>query len=246
VDYLWPTRQAEAKVNENDVHQTRQRIITYVEGGKLIQIMAVAYPEPHSIKWKLGGNIQLLVRHIDRDDFGKEYYTQQHDSILTVGCSLKIALDVQVFVDQIPQLPRQHTMKPIRRELHPGNFTNEGAEFNWSDNSEIILETERIRYIIAIFSLRNMVTNPDPTFSPPPQGEEIERRIGLSKSAQDNPLAQALEENGSAAQLIGIHHIVTRHIEQLLSVAALPFPNKRIYLLKDFSEHFGFTFECCL
>jgi hypothetical protein len=234
----WPTRKVEVNVKDSEGRDQDivEQITTYMEDGKLIQVMAVASTKRSSVKWILGGKIQLVQRSRKDELLGEQYYTcdqyytHERGRILTVGCDFG-ALDIQVFIDGRPQLKNHHTTE----------IQSDGVNINWG--ADIELEPEKVRFIIAIFSIRE---SEDPTFSPCPGWGRLKRRLGLSQQVQPNPLVQALEKNRSIAQLIGIPYIVTRHVEQILSVAALGGPGERTELLKDISGYYNITVQASL
>jgi hypothetical protein len=215
IDCRWPTQRVQAD-------PIFTKVTTYVKDGRLIQVVAIASKSPSggSVVWALGGKIQLVQRFFRKpttNTFGRYWVRTSRDGyVLSVGCDqVPYCLDIELFINRLPlKHPRGQTQDSRGQRSDFADISCHGRLKLLGTSAEIL---------VAMFSLRDRNLNLEPKELPCPDWAEIQSFIWLDRKPRNRtPLTNFLEERAGTDQLSEIPTIITRNVEQLLSVAALP------------------------
>jgi hypothetical protein len=266
IESRWPTQKIEYR-SSNKI--TVQKSTTYVDDdGRLIQAIAVASRTNCSIPWTLGGRVMLLKHPVEEPEEidGHHVRISGTGNTLTVGSDLDFWLEVQFFINgkayKFPPLKNGTTEDGTSSDPsgeHENQSTSPPVDNQTTDSVDIRcdgtleLKALKIQVLVAVFSIRAKSSDGGPVKVSCPTWAELWQRLWLQEQPPPNSLIQTLEQAARVSQIpTRVSLLITRNVEQLLSVAALPEPKEtgcqNIHLANNLvgPEFLKLDYEACL
>lgn len=242
VDYRWPSQKV--RNITDDVHpgdsRMYQKSTTYIQDGRLIQVVAIACDDESVIKWKIGGEVQMSsalnelsaqpsqysinVSNLKSSDTqisvltveGKFLINDELDYSYDENLHEDLCLDVAVFLNRKSQSLDNTSPTTTQQSTAFANFTREG---------DINLVPTKGQCLVAVFSFRERNQKMNPLTMSCPSWPELRNRLGIrdfkiqpTDTSRSNLYAALVEKTG-ISQLDTMPDIVTRTVEQLCSMA---------------------------
>jgi hypothetical protein len=225
VDSRWPSE----KLRNNDPDFLMyQKATTYVQNGRLIQVMAIACNTSSDFSWEIGGEVQMwseasmqppTMRYTVKLSNSQSGYKVV--PILSVEGEFvddTMCVDVVVFLNRDPQNFALSNITP----------TEQSSNFTCGCIKPISLSSGKGQCVVAVFSLRDKSQIIKPQVPNCPSWAELRGRLGIRKLGQEDiypsgksllNLNAALVERTGISQFAAMPDIITRTVEQLCSIA---------------------------
>jgi len=225
VDSRWPSQ----KIRNNDPDSLMyQKATTYVQNGKLIQVIAIACNTSSDFSWEIGGEVQMWSEapiQLPNMRYTVELSNLQSGNKTVPIMSVEgkfvedtMCVDVAVFLNREPQ------------SFAPSNITptEQSANFTRACIKPISLSSGKGQCVVAVLSLRDKSQIFNPQVPNCPSWSELRGRLGIRKLSQEDihpsgksllNLNAALVEKTGISQLAAMPDIITRMVEQLCSIA---------------------------
>jgi hypothetical protein len=232
VDARWPSQKTRNKNFDGYDSPMYQKATTYVQNGRLIQAIAIAYDEQSDFSWEIGGEVQMWsesppqfpnmqysinVANLQSDNKNLPVLTVEGKFVGGVDGDI-MCVDVAVFLNREPQSLGHIGNTPTEQSL---NFTRGCSE-------PISLTPRKGQCVAAVFSLRDKNQKLEPRALSCPSWAELRGHLGIKGFWQQDidlsggPLLKlntALVEKTGISQLAAMPDIITRVVEQLCSIA---------------------------